>query len=559
MLVAAPAFHFWGNFVQYPDSYRALAFHAWIQTEIRRLATCLQRLPQELRPFDVQGALLEVAQQWGRECDQAFLPSYAAELAEIQSSEGGPSSALQYGDMFDARVVGDPIQRRVVERHPVLVARVREHVKASGRAVEEAVFALAEDSQKIAGELGVSLGRILRLEPTGGDSHNGGKRVLRFLFENGTSLFYKPGSMVVDSMLNRMLEELALPLDLCPGRTSFVNFGEHGWAAQTYFAAVRDRAAESRYWRRAGALLAIADILNFSDGHFENIVAAGEWPTIVDNETFFQNIRLDYGDSTEERHSILFTGLIQRCDDLANGRGLMAGYQAFGPRRMQSLYPHALNDKTLNLMVGMSGLTYSPPLNRPIIDGRYSDVVRYRNDLKAGMEAAYRHIMSHRDGLLGSSIWLDLQEVRVRQLVRSTMYYLLLLRTVEQPGFGTSDSELLRSVLREKLHVSGTSHSVDPNQVVDYEIRALERMDIPSFYLTVNSVDLVDGDGRRYENFFRESAIEQMRTRIAGLDEDYIAEQCQILSDHLDLGLSDLRVSREAAEQIRNSGGEIDV
>jgi lantibiotic modifying enzyme len=65
-----------------------------------------------------------------------------------------------------------------------------------------------------------------------------------------------------------------------------------------------DHEAASRYWQRAGALIALADLLDATDLHHGNLIAHREYPVLVDLETLLQPRR-----PSEER-SLLSTGLV---------------------------------------------------------------------------------------------------------------------------------------------------------------------------------------------------------------------------------------------------------
>ena len=59
----------------------------------------------------------------------------------------------------------------------------------------------------------------------------------------------------------------------------------HGWVECAEPAPCADRAAVTRYYQRAGALMCLAYVLQGSDCHAENLIAAGEDPVLVDCET----------------------------------------------------------------------------------------------------------------------------------------------------------------------------------------------------------------------------------------------------------------------------------
>ena len=61
----------------------------------------------------------------------------------------------------------------------------------------------------------------------------------------------------------------------------------YGWVEFVPARPLPDRAAADRFYRRQGALLALLHALHAADMHFENVIACGDQPVLVDIETLF--------------------------------------------------------------------------------------------------------------------------------------------------------------------------------------------------------------------------------------------------------------------------------
>lgn len=546
--------------LRYPDAHRALSYHSWLQELLAPIRRALDGMPQEIRPWDVSSVLDHIGSTWAMRIDQAILPCFALEISKMADQcDPTLSEAQQYSWLFttkDGRQAVDDIVRR---KYPVLYSRIYSHIQNLQQATQLAITRFSSDASSLVKRFDLKTARLDRIEATTGDSHDQGQMVLKFVLERGTRLFYKPQSTACDDLANKLYELINLPMDLRCGITDSFDRGSYGWARQIRFSPLECPDDRHRYWRRAGALMAIADLANFTDGHFENLVASGNMPTIIDNETYFQNIRQDFSAETNEEHSILFTGLIQRIGDIDRGLGYMSAYQVFGGRRIQSVFPHPVNERTPRLAVKMSGVTHSPPLNHPIYKGQYTRITDSREEFISGMEAAYHWVRSQKKRILDNALWSRIANHTARQLIRPTMYYLLLLRLIDQPDFGAKSMQELRKTLLNKLEFDpqdSDSNIPQINEIVETEIRALNQHDIPYFISRVGSRDLVSADGAVFRNFFQRSALDQMRSRIANLNIEYIERQSYIANYHLDLGLPDTILTAKERDAIKDELGE---
>lgn len=116
--------------------------------------------------------------------------------------------------------------------------------------------------------------------------HDDNRCVLALTFGDGSRLVYKPRDLTIDLAFASLLDWLGqrgLPLRLMMPR--LVNCESYGWVEFIAPASCPDGAAITRFYRRAGQLLALLHVLGGIDCHFENVIAHGEHPVVVDCET----------------------------------------------------------------------------------------------------------------------------------------------------------------------------------------------------------------------------------------------------------------------------------
>src|SRR5262249_29062372 len=131
-------------------------------------------------------------------------------------------------------------------------------------------------------------GFLVALDAAAGDRHRGGRSVVIAKFSSGFRVVYKPRSLAVDIHFQELLAWLNVRSDHSSFHTlKILNCGAHGWVE---FIEARGCASPDelrRFYERQGGYLALLYAVAASDFHFENLVAFGEHPVLVDLESLF--------------------------------------------------------------------------------------------------------------------------------------------------------------------------------------------------------------------------------------------------------------------------------
>src|SRR5262249_46207149 len=149
----------------------------------------------------------------------------------------------------------------------------------------------AADRGAIADRIGSARGApgSVRVRSGLSDVHRHGRTVARLSFENGGEVYYKPRPVDMEESYAAFVEWFNARRGRLPAVRALVTINRttHGWMEAAAVQPCADRRAAQRYFRRAGAVLALADLFCGIDFHSENLVAAGEHPVVVDLETLF--------------------------------------------------------------------------------------------------------------------------------------------------------------------------------------------------------------------------------------------------------------------------------
>lgn len=172
---------------------------------------------------------------------------------------------------------------------PILCRCVEEKVRSLASYYAEVLTHFEEDREKLkemCGEAAEQCGVLNKSKITGdfSDLHQNGKQVLKIKFDNGTELFYKPRSMENEKSYQELLDWISRRTGTTQRSYPFLSFPDHSWSSAVEYKSCKTEEQLKRYYIRLGEQLFLAYLLGTKDLHYENIVASGEYPMLIDLE-----------------------------------------------------------------------------------------------------------------------------------------------------------------------------------------------------------------------------------------------------------------------------------
>ncbi len=283
---------------------------------------------------------------------------------------------------------------------------------------------------------GVSLGKIVKATQNMGDYHQGGRSVYHLLFECGKELYYKPKNLTLARSFHALLEELnqlGLPLDLKGHR--ILSRAGYGWEEKVEHRHCQNEKQVARYFERAGMLLCLLYLFDGTDIHLENIIAAGEYPILIDFETFFHS-ELTRKDRQLEKelmnHSVLKTALLpvfleregERGPDIGGLTGENIAYSVlkWGNLRTDELYNYQEMEKKEWLY------------HQVVCNNSLREAHAYIEEIVNGFKCMYSFIAQKTSLFTQKGGWIDqFAKSPVRIVFRSTRLYGYLLDQLALP------------------------------------------------------------------------------------------------------------------------------
>ena len=126
------------------------------------------------------------------------------------------------------------------------------------------------------------IGRLKNIQPGLSDPHHGGRSVTLLDFERGR-IVYKPRSGRSEAAWFELLQWMnnhGFAPKLRAARV--LERHSYSWMEYAEAASCKDQAAVKRFYERLGGMIAAAYLLKAVDCHRENVIAAGEYPIVVD-------------------------------------------------------------------------------------------------------------------------------------------------------------------------------------------------------------------------------------------------------------------------------------
>jgi type 2 lantibiotic biosynthesis protein LanM len=371
---------------------------------------------------------------------------------------------------------------------------------------------------------------------SGGDFHREGRSVLILTFNTGFRLVYKPKSLAIDAHFQELIRWLNdRGADPFFQTLTVLDRGTYGWAE---FVPARECTSEAevrRFYARQGAYLALLSVLGATDLHYENLIAAGEHPMLIDLETLFHPHLVEHYDLFADApahealaDSVYRIGLLPRrlwgTEEVKgiNISGLGGGAGQLLPRPLPRW--EAAGTDQMRLVIERIALPAAR--NLPRRNGQPVDALDYRDALLSGFEHLYHVLLAHRDTLVESVLPRFAQDP-IRFVARATDLYARLLADAFRP-------EVLRDALERDRHFDrlwvGMEQHVQRARLIPAERDDLIQGDIPFFTTTPAGRDLVTSRGDVLPEVFQESSLTRVFTRFARLGEEDLAQQLWIIN-----------------------------
>ncbi|WP_133904596.1 type 2 lanthipeptide synthetase LanM family protein [Actinophytocola oryzae] len=405
-------------------------------------------------------------------------------------------------------------------RYPVLARLLAQTTDASVTATLELLDRLDADRTLIVATLcgGTDPGAVTAITAGRGDRHDGGRTVAFVDFADGTRIVYKPRDVTTQVRVGEFLALLAEALPgQCPRAVTTIARPGYGWSEFAPARELTGRTGADRFYRRQGALLAVLHLLRATDMHYENVIAAGDTPVLIDTETLF-NAELAAG-TGDPATDVLSSSVYRTCllPLMVVGEQGVADLSGLGGDRggnSPASVVDWLDAGTDSMRITRRELVMTGSANRARIAGADVDPGDHEQALLTGFRQAYDAITTHRADF--AALVRTCADLEVRVVTRPSWMYATLLDETTHP-------DVLRDALDrdEALSVLYAGRAAHPlfGALVTHELAALWNGDVPMFLACARSGELRLPGGRPLPVSLPQAGVSAALATLAGMGE----------------------------------------
>lgn len=362
-----------------------------------------------------------------------------------------------------------------------------------------------------------------------GDMHRNGQ-VTSLAFSSGFKLLYKPRSLSVDLHFQQLLKWLNDNGTSVNFRTlKVLNYGNYGWIEFVTPQSCSSEAEIERFYYRQGSYIALLHALCGMDFHSENLIAAGEYPILVDLETLFCQPIENQTDNYVAKYSqdsVLKIGLLPiRVFGNADQKGMdFSGLSGFSGQLTPYTLSYLDGVGTDKLEIKYKQFVYEAETHhQPKLNGKNVALLDYIETIVKGFTEVYKLLQKHAKALLAPDGLINaFANDEVRVMLRPTREYGVLL------GESTKPNMVRNSIACEWLFDSlwkKTEKFPFLSKAISSERLSLLDGFIPRFTAHPNSTHLWGDDGKCINDFFPETTMSYVERHLQSFSEENLIKQ----------------------------------
>lgn len=438
----------------------------------------------------------------------------------------------------------EPLARlRFFETYPVLLRSVKVKLNNWVRVSAQFLKRLDVDRALIEEKFIISKNVSLIDVICAGDTHNDGHSVLVLKFSSNDQLIYKPRSVKLEKGYQ---DYLAWANERMPGvdlrLMKILDRTDYGWVEFIENYSIQKEELIEKYYYRLGVLTALVYSINGVDIFFENLIAAGDQPVIIDLETMFHDSLEDNkpgGPKTTLQNwlfrSVAGIGILPQPgvgssdSDVFDVSVMGARTNAEAPYKVTGIENFGNSDMRITEISGWIPDAKSSLKN---------DISRSSKGFHVfkGLNVGFDFLLEYKDQLSGNDgmIYRWFAAADRRLIVRDTKIYGTLQQDENHP-------DLLRDQLDREWHWDNLWADVVDRPFLEHfvksELGQLRQGDIPYFCGSIGSTCVTGGDGCviDLQSLIELTPIDLVSEKLQKLSELDVAEQVRVAATQLGL------------------------
>lgn len=395
-----------------------------------------------------------------------------------------------------------------------------------------------KDIHELMEVFGVS-NKIDKVDLSISDSHNNGKSVVIVYTDNGKSVVYKPRSLELDKVFQETIKTFNSIVESNLYSIKIINKDDYGWSEYVSHKSCSNEKEIENYYEELGELLFILYVLRGNDIHYENIIAYGKHPVLIDLETIFHNKAINMTEKTASNE------IYEIIEKSVKRVGILPSL-IWGKEGKEGVDISAMTDEdnkeipietasiseilTDEMKINYKTSFLEKKNNNPFLENKTVDLSKYRKNLKCGFMDTYKKMLSKDNKKIIMKEIEKYPNLFSRQIMRATQFYSSMIQVSFHPDF-------LRSALDREMLFSRLWIQVDKEnkleKIADLEYLSMLKNDIPMFISNINSCSIKDICGEQVDNFFDKSAMSLVKSNVDNLSDKDMSIQLLLISTAL--------------------------
>ncbi|SDY46037.1 type 2 lanthipeptide synthetase LanM [Pseudomonas sp. NFACC08-1] len=388
---------------------------------------------------------------------------------------------------------------KLFESYPVLAGLLLDLLEDTTHYLYGVIRDFADDTELLEKTFSIPSRKIDAIELGLGDPHGRGETVCEVKIGT-TSLVYKPRASREALFFNRLLGQL----HEWSGADCFsihapriLSCEQHSWVEKIDNLPCDSEADVALFYTKMGAQMALIHALNGIDFHYENIIACGSSPVMIDLECLFT------ASTSELLHDLPADCALFNAFKLTQQSVYSTGFLPFSQKSnydQSGLTRQERFTSTRHSLVFEDGFYHlrktqfeHQPLQKhlPHLQGGHKGFEPYKAELLHGFDYAYGQLMIYQQMIM-QILEQSAGELSTRVLLKNSQRYADFIGLSRHPRFMQNmlDRELLLATLWKDLKEPYAAKGIPR-----YEIADLQRSSIPCFTMPLNANYLTSAQG----------------------------------------------------------------
>lgn len=498
-------------------------------------------------------AIISIVQGYAEEIMGIMSRTFATDIQLIKTNQGltGENGKQRFENYLHQRFSTIEQAREFYQDYPALLRLLAMKTIFFKRNIATFIRNLNESSAKICNILKVNEKIIKRVSLSAGDSHHQGKSVMLVYFSEKSLIVYKPKNLSYTKELDNFFKQLNHKL--ATDFYSVKRIVEDDYTFEEFIERKTCNTEEQieNFYYRYGELIGLAYMLRGTDFHYENIIAHGEKPILIDVETFLQqNVPLEFGENAHivakkyQLNSVTLTGLVpfEILADRSKSKkeGINISGLSYGKQKTPFQILKLNNEATDEMKFEYMDHYIESKLNIPLLKGREIPFEAYKTMILNGFKKFLASVIQHREEII-TCFEHTFTNAHVRNVVRPTQRYVDLLQFSYHPN-------CMRNMIeREKVLHNLFAYPYCDKTIAKYEVEEMLEGDIPQFFNVASNVSLYTSDGTHVCSPYQKSIKEIIVNNLLSLSQRHIEEQCL----QMELSMGTFKHTAQIPKQLR--------